>query len=444
MPSVQCNIARNMKNFLIVLFFFLAGSVNGNAQGTSIQDSLQQYLSEVQLTCSRHKTLWDIDLYGPILFVDPSTRKVFASEADGEGVLTGEDNIYSGSLPPEVNIANTSLQWRGKRWAMVKLPLPVNKNERLNLITHELFHRIQPELHFSLRQADNNHLDKKEGRIYLRLELEALAKAIGSESRSELAYHVSSALLFRRMRYEIFPGADSTENVLELNEGLAEYTGLVLSERTHAEIQKYLIGEIEKFSRNKSFVRSFPYYTIPAYGYLLRVVKFKNWNSAINENVNLTDFFRDGFDIPSVDSWKQQVQSRASDYNIGKIISEENSREDSNNAVVIEYRKKFVERAHLTIPFVKMNIAFDPGTLVALDDIGTVYPSTRITDVWGILTVTDGGALISSDWKQVVISEPVTISDNLIKGNNWTLQFDSTKYLVQRETGTGNFILAKK
>jgi hypothetical protein len=111
--SGLCNRVEYMRNFLIILFFLLAG-VASKAQQT-IQDSLQQYLSEVQLTCSRHKTLWNIDLYGPILFVNPSTRKVFASEADAEGVLTSVNNIYTGALPPEVNIANTSLQWRGKR-----------------------------------------------------------------------------------------------------------------------------------------------------------------------------------------------------------------------------------------------------------------------------------------------------------------------------------------
>lgn len=38
--------------------------------------------------------------------------------------------------------------------------------------------------------------------------------------------HVHAALLFRAARHAAFPGADPLEAALELNEGIAEYTGI--------------------------------------------------------------------------------------------------------------------------------------------------------------------------------------------------------------------------
>ena len=78
---------------------------------------------------------------------------------------------------------------------------------------------------------DNNHLDKKQGRIYLRLELEALQTAVKLQGQDAIP-HIINALRFRKLRHQIYSDADSTENLLELNEGLAEYTGLMMSERT--------------------------------------------------------------------------------------------------------------------------------------------------------------------------------------------------------------------
>ena len=170
-----------------------------------------------------------------------------------------------GKLPENINIANTAFDWNGKRWTMVALPLPETKEERLNLLIHESFHRIQPEIGFdSLYEIQSKHLDVKSGRIYLILELEALKKALGS---NEPERHIKNALLFRQYRYKIFPEAKNAENSLEINEGLAEYTGSVLGQRTESDLKKHYISQIDWFFTLPTFVRSFPYFTIPVYGY---------------------------------------------------------------------------------------------------------------------------------------------------------------------------------
>ncbi len=62
-------------------------------------------------------------LYGPMLFVQPESRAVVANEADASGLLQKQGDVYAGVLPKDVMIANTAVDWAGKRWTMVMWPL---------------------------------------------------------------------------------------------------------------------------------------------------------------------------------------------------------------------------------------------------------------------------------------------------------------------------------
>ena len=167
--------------------------------------------------------LWNHQLYGPILLVDKNSRVIIANEPDNKGILTKEGSVYVGILPKEINISNTAHNWNGKRWTMVMLPLPKDYNERLNLLTHELFHRIQPELGFvNINNKKGNHLDEVNCRIFLKLELEALKKALISKSNSLRQIHIRNALLFRNYRVNFFLDEKEVQTNRELNEVLAD------------------------------------------------------------------------------------------------------------------------------------------------------------------------------------------------------------------------------
>ena len=55
------------------------------------------------------------------------------------------------------------------------LPTPRHRRE---FMLHELFHRIQPDLGLITLSGQNAHLDTVEGRVWLRLEWRALARAL--------------------------------------------------------------------------------------------------------------------------------------------------------------------------------------------------------------------------------------------------------------------------
>src|SRR5690606_5207769 len=68
--------------------------------------------------------LWGHSLCGPILVVEPGTRRVLASRADDEGRLHEENGVFAGTLPADQNAAFTAFDWAGVRWTQLLWPLP--------------------------------------------------------------------------------------------------------------------------------------------------------------------------------------------------------------------------------------------------------------------------------------------------------------------------------
>lgn len=426
--------------FVATLFIMLTQSLFG--QDISIPaDSITAYFNEIKVAAKEHQPLWTKDLYGPILLVNPITRQIFANAPDSAGALTLSNKIYTGILPKEVSFSNTSIRWNGIDWAMIILPLPKDKQDRINLLAHELFHVSQPALGFHLSNSNNNHLDQKDGRIYLRLELEALIKALQTTNGPERRTHLTNALTFRAYRHSLYPDAKDTENSLELNEGLAEYTGFLVSGRDNVQAIEHLILNIHMFLNNPTFVRSFAYQTIPVYGYLLDNIR-KGWNKEITVKTNLTDYFISAFNISLPIDLKKASDSLLKQYSGDMIVSEEITREKKTKTLIAEYKNKFITLPHLDIAFEKMNITFDPRNIMPVEDKGTVYPNIRVTDNWGILTVTKG-ALMSPRWNKISVTPPVKIEKKSISGEGWTLDLNEGYSLVKDES-TGIYKLIKK
>jgi hypothetical protein len=384
--------------------------------------------------------LWNHQLYGSLLLVNQGNRTIIANETDTKGILTKNGEVYTGILPDEINIANTAFDWNGKRWTMLMLPLPKDYNEKLNLLIHELFHRIQPEIGFAnLIEKQSNHLDDLNGRIFLKLELEALKIALISDVETIKQKHIQNALLFRNYRYELYSGAKEFENTLELNEGLAEYTGSILSNRTDEKLKEHYAQMINNFYNNQTFVRSFAYITIPVYGYFINL-KDDNWNKYISGSTNLTNYISEFIKVTIPTDLIGTINKIKGDYGFEEIANFEINRDNDQKKLIAEYEIKFLKNPTLTIQFENMNIGFNPSNIMPLKDLGTVYPNLRVTDNWGILTV-ENGALLSNNWDKVTISEPTEISDKLIEGDGWKLELNTNWELNKKEE---NYTLRKK
>src|SRR6185295_15092033 len=155
--------------------------------------------------------LWGVSLVGPILFADPRTRAVAANQPAEQGRLREEQGVFVGTLPNEVTIANTGTDWAGVRWTMVMWPLPEERFARAQLVLHESFHRIQPQLAHGGSGPFPLHLDGEGGRTWLRLEFRALAAALLAHDEPRRAA-LADALVFRARRRALFPEALATES----------------------------------------------------------------------------------------------------------------------------------------------------------------------------------------------------------------------------------------
>ena len=166
---------------------------------------------DFEAACRRdHGALWGRTLCGPMLVADRGSGFAVASERPPEGIFEERDGVYVGRIPDGMALANTSFDWSGHRWSSVRMPLPTDRFERLALLAHEAFHRIQPELGLEGADAMNAHLDERNGRYWLRLELHALSTALRSSGQAARTA-ARDAMLFRANRQRLYPGADTLE-----------------------------------------------------------------------------------------------------------------------------------------------------------------------------------------------------------------------------------------
>jgi hypothetical protein len=404
-----------------------------------------QYFQEARAMCSKDGgNLWGISIDGPLIFADPRTRSIVANRGDGEGRLVAKGNVFVGRLPETQNIANTAVRWAGVEWTMVMWPLPENKQSRARLMAHELFHRIQDELGLPALNPSNDHLDTLDGRIMLRLEWRALKVAIMSRGE-ERRRSIEDALVFRARRRELFQTAAETERGLEMNEGLAEYTGVRLCGKTAPETSDYLRAKLEAAEKMPSFARSFAYTSGPAYGFLLDEAGTV-WRNKLSPRDDFGVLLRKALSITPPADLKQQAEKRAARYEGGLVRAEETAREESRNLRAAEHRRRLVEGPVLILPLTdEVRYSFDPYNVETLEGHGTVYPSVRIVDAWGILDVS-GGALMIREGQRVVgvrVSAPRDLSARPLVGEGWKLTLNGGWRLVP-SARAGDYTLKKE
>ena len=428
---------------LLILFFFTGQLVLAESPSIDLKIA-SRYFQETEELCKKNKTLWNVPLYGPILFVDPESRMIVANQADKKGLLKAKDNVFLGVLPKEVTIANTAVDWAGNKWSMVKWPLPEERQPREQLITHELFHRIQSELGLITKEAQNKHLESKIGRIWLRLEWQALEKALYQEG-IEQQKAIKDAVYFREYRRSLFNNSWIEENYLEINEGLAEYTGIKLSSKSPQEFAFIAGYNLKQAHRKASYTRSFAYASGPAYGCLLdRIIP--SWKKSINKDSDLAKLFQTTLKINFASLSEKEAILRATNYDGEELIALETKRDLLYQERVKKYLSQLVEKEIFIIPLGdKVSYSFNPNNLLILENIGTVYPTMEVIDEWGILEVFDGALVFQENGKltKLHITKPVDLVSKTLQGNGWKLDLKAGWKIVPAERN-GDFKLEKE
>jgi hypothetical protein len=368
-------------------------------------------LHEFAAYCGRGAELWGAPLCGPVILVDPMTRSAIANEEPPQAGFRQADGVWIGTVPTDFMMANTSVAWAGLNWAVVMLPLPEDETSRRVLMAHESFHRVQRDLGIGAGQADNGHLDARDGRIHLRLEMAALKAALeAAEHGRPWQPMVRDALAYRDARLAAYPGADRSEGALLANEGLAEYTGIVVG--AAGRTTEFAIGRIDTGAQRASLIRSFGYVVGPAYGLLLDRTG-RTWRKAALAGTPLPELLRSAIGAGSTLHADMQA------YGGGAILAEETRRDVETQERRRTLTAHLVDGPTVTFPAQEMQLEFDSNTLFSLGSEGTVYSREfKVRDRWGELQGT-GDVLISPNWNLARLRGPAIVSGNQLSGPGW-------------------------
>jgi hypothetical protein len=369
--------------------------------------------------------LWGVRLDSvPWLFI--AGPRAFATTDPGQQGYTGDEaGLWSGPLPAGIAPANTAVTWAGRRWAMVLLPLPADTLSAGRLLIHEVWHVVQPQAlplpAYNETGSGADLLDRPEGRVWLRLEWLALARALESQGSARRAA-LRDALLFRVRRYVAADSAERTrERLLDLAEGMAEYTGWRLSGSDPRALARALRAEAPQ---RQTYVRSFPYFTGPAYGLLLDVEGPHGWIDSLRRVQDLQALAARTVGIAPV----EDAERAGLAYGLDAIQGAEGVRWRERQRQIADLRGRFVDGPTLRLRPGALRISFDFRGQVPLGEAGTVMPALVWRGTGGAALDAPAGALVTADWSELRVPlDTVTVRDGILPavmrwvGAGWTV-----------------------
>jgi hypothetical protein len=444
--------SRLLQSRLLVAATIALGATDGRAQQIDTTSALAA-LGDARRACEADRGyLWGRSLCGPIALVDRQTRLVIANDTVAGRRFIRLGDAFVTTLRENQFVANTSFPWGGRTWTMVALPLPADHYSRVALIMHEVFHREQSAL--GLRQSDalNNQLDMRPGRTWLRLEYRALARALDALPDLRAAkHHAQSALLFRAQRRSIYPGSDSLEATLEIQEGLPEYTGQRLAMQLTGEGPRRVAQYVRDYERNTpTFVRAFAYGTGPAMGVLLDQFS-RGWRDSVRAKRELGALLAQSIDFraPPERNLASAARARARDYGWDEVDRAEAGRDSARAPVMREYRSRLQDGPTITLrqSMDSLSWSFDPTELVGFDLTSAVYPSGNFSAPWGKLTIERGGVLVANDFSRIRVGAPRTpfgAEARTINGDGWMLALNPGWSLESDAARPGSFIAVRR
>jgi hypothetical protein len=431
-----------MKRFYLnVISLFIALSAL-NAQNSIPLEEVESYFKQVEAICKKDNgKLWGVQIYAPTLFINPQTLDVVSNAPDNEGLLTKTGNLYTGKFPKNKNIANSTTDYGGKHFTMVMYPLPEDEYERNALIIHEMFHFHQPALNMSGLPYNNNHADEHIARLYFKLEWDALEKAVYETDTAKHKEHIKNALTFRAYRQSQYKDSEVNEAFFELHEGLPEYTAHKLCSTSDDMLKQRLSQIKSRYEQSPSYVRSFAYFSGCAYAYLLDRTN-TDWRKRVQSKEHLNKILQTAYKIEIPANIQETVEKIRDAYGFAAINTYELKRKEEKDKVTAYYKSVFTEKPILVLKLIKPSVNFNPNNVISLGDLGTVYPNSfRAINQWGIISVNDGGCLLANNWMKLTVpAENMTIENNIVKTNGWTLELKDG-YIV-KEDGN-NYILKR-
>lgn len=421
-----------MNRWLIIPFFiFLLSCKEQSADVFFTPEKTKQYFREVKEICDRDNgELWGKNLYGPLAFIDRVSRKLISNQPDKEGLLKLKDGVYVGLFPKENMVTSNMIEFGGTRFAAVTLANTDDDFWIKSRAIRGLCHLCQESAGISPDPFNIVSMDKKESRLWLKLEWKALRKAIlaGGEER-KLA--IRDALIFRDANRDLNPTGIPEITKFENYEGLTTFTYTLLISKSKEEFNKLLIENLDRVYSFPSYARSFGFIHGALYSTLLYDKGF-DFKTIDSDTIDLSNKVKELYNIELPVICRDVAGSISMNYGIDGIYREEELRvteiKESIHKLVSTFTEKPVVFLELRSPY----FDFEPENIIPLDTLGTLYNSIRVSDNWGKLTLDQKGCLVSNNLKSLRISaRSLKERKNHISGDGWVLMLNEGWELVK-------------
>jgi hypothetical protein len=419
------------KWFLLPSFLFLICCKGEEPNTFFTADKALKTFSGIEDLCNRDNgKLWGENLYGPLMYVERTSRRIFANYPDNEGLLKEKDGIYTGFYPRELILSNAPVKFGGTMFALTPLPAEDDKYRLITRGIHSLFHRYQESVGFRSSGFNTSNMDEKEARVWIKLEWKALRKALNSEGEDKLVA-IRDALIFRGANRELYGKYAIEENRFETYEGLTTFTYTMLFTNSKEEYKKVLFQNLDRTYALQSYSKSYGSVHGALYSSLLYEKGF-NINSIKTEDFDLGKAVKTLYSIELPEICRDVAGSLAMNYDIDLINREEEKRLADIKESIHKQISTFTEKPVVFLEFESPYFDFEPEDIHPLDTLGTLYTSMRVSDNWGKLTVEKGGCLVSENYKFLrITAKGFKTEKSRISGEGWQLILNEGWELVE-------------
>ncbi|MDD2436232.1 MAG: hypothetical protein PHG27_02790 [Massilibacteroides sp.] len=396
-------------NLLIIELLIQLLAYTAYGQEYSCDKTMEESLQQTALILNKpeSKALWGMSLNSPIIIVDHFNNTMFFTTIEDGSVASIKEEPWDNKVP----LANSFFDYNDKRYVTIVHAALMNSTceQRVNLLCHEIFHTYQQSLGIKNQSSVNYHMDEVQGRALLQIEMKALQQALsGDLARLKDALHI------RAYRQSIY--SNNNEDLYELNEGLAEYTGVKLSIEN---IREYVASRLN-YNISRGYTNAFGYFTGSAYATILDDI-YPQWRYDIDLAKGLIYLIKKIKPqyAPEID--KRELDKLLTKYDYNQILVIE--QEELNNFGDIGKFKNLLnsEASKLCIANQSINFTYNPhDRVISLGD-AVLLRNMTITGEWGQIN-SKNGIVRLNNWSAFYLLPPSNITANVIQGDNYEIR----------------------
>lgn len=320
--------------------------------------------------------------------------------------------IKGESWDSKVPLANSYFDYNNKRYVILSYTALMNapSDKQTNLLSHEIFHTYQNSLGIK-NLCSVNYMDEVQGRALLHAEMGALQQALNGDS-----INLNDALYIRAYRQGLYP--NNNEDLYELNEGLAEYTGIKLSiDNIRRQVKSMLNYDI-----SRGYTNAFGYVTGAAYATILDDI-CPDWRHDKDLAKGLIYLIKKVRSQYAITVNKNELDRLLTKYNYTQKLTDE--KKELRSFRDIEKFKELLkpETSKLCITNQKINFTYNPYDRVPSLGDAVLLRNMTIMGKWGQIKALNE-IVRMNNWSVFYLHPPTNITSNTIQGDNYEIKIN--------------------